>query len=146
MKRFLSAILLLGISLVLGAKPATSPNGKLSAGTEDGKLVVRHEKQTVLEMSDVPFKKLKFVRQVKDDYRMLEGKRLHCANRAREYQAPIGLDEPQTLATDLGFIGKGKALLFADDASGQWKIGTIDSIPSRIDCQPRGGFLLILEK
>ena len=57
-----------------------------------------------------------------------------------------GLDEPQTLATDLGFIGKGKALLFADGASGQWKIGTIDTIPSRIDCQPRGGFLLILEK
>ena len=57
-----------------------------------------------------------------------------------------GLDEPQTLATDLGFIGKGKALLFADDGEGQWKIGPVDTIPSRIDCQPRGGFLLIIDK
>ena len=58
-----------------------------------------------------------------------------------------GLDDPQTLATDLGFIDpKQKSmLLFADDGEGSWKIGTIDSLPSRIDCQPRGGFLLIIK-
>ena len=90
MKRFLAALLLLGATLALGAKPATSPNGKLSVKTADSKLVISYEKQTVLEMADVPFKKLKFVRRVKDDYRMLEGKRLHCTNQAKEYQAPIG--------------------------------------------------------
>lgn len=91
MKRFLAAIILfLGVALVLGAKPATSPNGKLSVKTSDGKLVVSYEKQTVLEMADVPFKKLKLVRWVKDDYRMLEGKRLHCTNQAKEYRASIG--------------------------------------------------------
>ncbi|MBR3387398.1 MAG: glycoside hydrolase family 97 protein [Bacteroidales bacterium] len=91
MKRFLAAIILfLGVALGLGAKPATSPNGKLSVKTSDGKLVICYEKQTVLEMTDVPFKKLKLVRWVKDDYRMLEGKRLHCTNQAKEYRASIG--------------------------------------------------------
>ena len=90
MKRFLASFLFLGAALVLGAKPATSPNGKLSVKTSDNKLVICYEKQPVLEMADVPFNKLKFVRRVKDDYRMLAGKRLHCTNQAREYQAPIG--------------------------------------------------------
>ena len=90
MKRFLATLLFLGIAILPGAKPATSPNGKLSVKTSESKLVIRYEKQTVLEMADVPFKKLKFVRRVKDDYRMLEGKRLHCTNQAKEYQAPIG--------------------------------------------------------
>ena len=55
-----------------------------------------------------------------------------------------GSDEPQTLATDLGFIGKGKAQLFADDGSGQWQISTISTLPTEINCQPRGGFVLIV--
>ena len=63
------------------------------------------------------------------------------------YVADInGLDDPQTLETDLGFIGKGKATLFADDGSGQWIIGPVDKLPAKIDCQPRGGFLLIISK
>ena len=50
MKIFLAAIILfLGVALVLGAKPATSPNGKLSVKTSDGKLVISYEKQTVLD-------------------------------------------------------------------------------------------------
>ena len=59
-----------------------------------------------------------------------------------------GLDEPQTLATGLGFIGKGKvkARLFADDASGSWKIGAVRKLPAQIDCQPRGGFVLVIER
>ena len=43
MKRFLAAILLLGVTLALGAKPATSPNGKLSVKASDSKLVIRYE-------------------------------------------------------------------------------------------------------
>ena len=58
------------------------------------------------------------------------------------------LDDPQTLATDLGFIGKTKmkAQLFADDASGNWKISTAKKLPSEIACQPRGGFVLVISK
>ena len=89
MKRVITAILFLGIALALGAKPVTSPDGKLSAKMTDGKFVISYERQTVLEMTDIPFKSLKFVRRVQDDYRMLEGKRLHCTNQANEYQAPI---------------------------------------------------------
>ena len=89
MKRVITAILFLSIALALGAKPVTSPDGKLSAKTTDGKFVISYERQTVLEMTDIPFKNLKFVRRMQDDYRMLEGKRLHCTNQANEYQAPI---------------------------------------------------------
>ena len=55
-----------------------------------------------------------------------------------------GSDEPQTLATDLSFMGKRTAQLFADDGSGQWQISTITTLPHQIDCQPRGGFVLVV--
>ncbi len=55
-----------------------------------------------------------------------------------------GLDDPQTLMTDLSFIGKGNALLFADDASGEWQISIINQLPAQVDCQPRGGFVLVV--
>ena len=57
-----------------------------------------------------------------------------------------GSDEPQTLATNLRFIKKGNARLFADDANGQWNINTISKLPSKIACQPRGGFVLVISK
>ena len=57
-----------------------------------------------------------------------------------------GLDEAQTLTTKLNFIGKGKALLFADDANGQWDISTINKLPKEIVCQPRGGFVLVVSQ
>lgn len=57
-----------------------------------------------------------------------------------------GLDEAQTLTTKLNFIGKGKALLFADDANGQWDISTIKKLPKEIVCQPRGGFVLVVSQ
>ena len=56
-----------------------------------------------------------------------------------------GLDEAQKLSTDLSFIGKGKAQFFADDASGEWKISNIDKLPSEIECQPRGGFVIVVK-
>ena len=56
-----------------------------------------------------------------------------------------GTDEPQTLATDLRFIGKGKVQMFADDAAGQWQISTSGQLPSQVACQPRGGFLIIID-
>ena len=59
-----------------------------------------------------------------------------------------GTDDPKVLMTDLRFIGKKwkKAKLFADDASGQWQISAITKLPSQVNCQPRGGFLLTISK
>ena len=79
--------LLLSLALLVGV---TSPNGLLSVNTTDGKLEICYEEQRVLELTDIPFGELTFVREVKDDYQMLEGKRLHCTNEANEYQASIG--------------------------------------------------------
>jgi hypothetical protein len=90
MKRLLSTIFLCGVALVINAQKVASPNGKLMAKTIDNKLVVNYKKQQVLELADIPFGKLDFVKKVKDDYQMLEGKRLHCINEANEYQASIG--------------------------------------------------------
>ena len=90
MKKLFSTLLCLGAALLLNAQPAVSPNGKLTAKTADNRLVLCFEEQPVLEMADIPFDGLAFVGPVKADYRMLEGKRLHCTNEANEYQAPIG--------------------------------------------------------
>ena len=59
-----------------------------------------------------------------------------------------GTDEQMTLSTDLSFLNKKKcnAKLFADDADGQWQISTVTSLPAQIECQPRGGFLLVIGK
>ena len=80
------------MALVLNAQKVTSPNGKLSALTTDNSLVINYKKQKVLELANTPYSKLSFVRKVKDDYQMLEGKRLHCINKANEYEASIGQD------------------------------------------------------
>lgn len=92
MKKLLSTIIYCGAVLAINAQKITSPNGKLSAKTIDQKFVINYNNQKVLELADVPFSNLTFTKKVKADYRMLEGKRLHCTNVAREYQAPIGHD------------------------------------------------------
>ena len=88
-RRGVMTFVLCGVALVVNAQEVTSPNGKLSAKNVGNKFVICYEKQKVLELADVPFGKLKFVRKVKADYQMLEGKRLHCTNRANEYSAPL---------------------------------------------------------
>ena len=91
MKKLISTIILLcGVTLGVEAQKITSPNGKLSAVTTNKQLVISYEKQKVLELTDIPFNQLTFARKVKDNYQMLEGKRLHCTNKANEYQASIG--------------------------------------------------------
>ena len=80
------------MALVASAQKVTSPNGKLTATAIGKKLVINYRKQQVLELADIPFGKLDFVRKVNDDYRMLQGKRLHCVNQANEYSASIGPD------------------------------------------------------
>ena len=90
MKQLLLTAILCCAALAASAQKVASPNGKLSAKADDGKLVICYEKKPVLTLTDATQGKLKFVRKVKDDYRMLTGKRLLCTNRANEYEAPIG--------------------------------------------------------
>ena len=86
------------MTLVMHAYAYTSPNKKIVAQTmpKDKKLVVSYtaeknaKQQKVLELADIQFEELTFVRKVYDDYQMLEGKRLHCINEANEYEASIG--------------------------------------------------------
>ena len=92
MKRLISIICFCGVALAVNAQTVASPNGRLSAKTIDQKLVINYQQQPVLELTDIAFSELQFVRNVKDDYQMLEGKRLHCTNEANEYQASIGAD------------------------------------------------------
>ena len=90
MKQLILTIILFSVALAINAQKVASPNGKLSAKLNGKSLIINYDKQKVIELADISFDKLRFTRQVKDDYQMLEGKRLHCTNEANEYQAPIG--------------------------------------------------------
>ncbi|MBQ9261831.1 MAG: glycoside hydrolase family 97 catalytic domain-containing protein [Prevotella sp.] len=90
MKQLILTIVLFSMALAINAQKVASPNGKLSAKLNGKSLIINYDKQKVIELADISFDKLRFTRQVKDDYQMLEGKRLHCTNEANEYQAPIG--------------------------------------------------------
>ena len=90
MKKLIATIFLCGVTLVMNAQKVSSPNGNLSAKIIDKKLVINYKKQQVLELANIEYANLKFAQKVKDDYLMLEGKRLHCINKANEYQASIG--------------------------------------------------------
>ena len=92
MKKKISTIILCGVVMAMNAQDVTSPNGKLSVTTADNKLVISYDKHKALELADIPFSKLELANKVKTDYKMLEGKRLHCTNEANEYQASIGKD------------------------------------------------------
>ena len=90
MKQLILTIILFSVALAINAQKVASPNGKLSAKLNGKSLIINYDKQKVIQLADISFDKLRFTRQVKDDYQMLEGKRLHCTNEANEYQAPIG--------------------------------------------------------
>lgn len=90
MKKFFLYIILYSVALASNAQKASSPNGNLSVKTTDKNLVVSYKKHKVIELADVGFKKLIFLRKVTEDYQMLEGKRLHCTNEANEYCAALG--------------------------------------------------------
>ena len=70
----------------------SSPNGKLSAQAEGKTLVISYEGKKALQMEELPFANsdFAFVRNVKEDYRMLTGKRLVCSNEGNEYVATLG--------------------------------------------------------
>ena len=70
----------------------SSPNGKLSAQAKGKTLVISYEGKKALQMEELPFVStdFSFVRNVKEDYRMLTGKRLVCNNEGNEYVATLG--------------------------------------------------------
>ena len=62
----------------------------------------------------------------------------------RWYIAGInGRDEAQTLQLPLGFLPKGRITLFADGTP--WSITRPATLPSEMVCQPRGGFVMVVE-
>ena len=70
----------------------TSPNGRISAQAEGKTLIISYEGKKALQMEELPFANsdFAFVRNVKEDYRMLTGKRLVCSNEGNEYVATLG--------------------------------------------------------
>ena len=58
-----------------------------------------------------------------------------------------GLDEAQTFSLDLSFIKPSdKIQYFADALDGSWTITNIDSFPTQLTCQPRGGFVFVVHE
>ena len=58
-----------------------------------------------------------------------------------------GLDEAQTFSLDLSFIKPvDKIQYFADAPDGSWAITTIESFPTQLTCQPRGGFVFVVHE
>jgi len=93
MNKLVSTIIVFcAAALTASAQSYTSPNGKLMARImpDERKLVVSYGSRQAVDLADVRFSQLTFVRKVTDDYQMLAGKRLHCTNQANEYEAPVG--------------------------------------------------------
>ena len=91
MKRILS--LAFSCCLLLTAMAQQSPNGKISVNPFDQGLCVYYGLQKALLIPTLGYEgypsKVEFIEKgmIKDDYQMLSGKRLHCTNQAREYEA-----------------------------------------------------------
>ena len=94
MKRILS--LAFSCCLLLTAMAQQSPNGKISVNPSDKGISVNYGPQKVLQIPTLGYEgysskvELSYKGDVADDYRMLSGKRLHCTNQAREYEANLG--------------------------------------------------------
>ena len=117
MRSVVATLLCLLSPLFATAQQIASPNGRISAQTEGGRLVVTYEGKQALLLEDLPFtnQAFTFVRDVKDDYRMLTGKRLVCSNEAKEYTAP--LEGGTTMVLRLYNDG----IAFRYDHTGTWK-------------------------
>ena len=94
MKRILS--LAFSCCLLLTAMAQQSPNGKISVNPFDQGLCVYYGLQKALLIPTLGYEgypsKVEFIEKgmIKDDYQMLSGKRLHCTNQSREYEAKLG--------------------------------------------------------
>ena len=117
MRSVVATLLCLLSPLFATAQQIASPNGRISAQTEGGRLVVTYEGKQALLLEDLPFtnQAFTFVRDVRDDYQMLTGKRLVCSNEAKEYTAP--LEGGTTMVLRLYNDG----IAFRYDHTGMWK-------------------------
>ena len=117
MRSVVATLLCLLSPLFATAQQIASPNGRISAQTEGGRLVVTCEGKQALLLEDLPFtnQAFTFVRDVRDDYQMLTGKRLVCSNEAKEYTAP--LEGGTTMVLRLYNDG----IAFRYDHTGMWK-------------------------
>ena len=117
MRSAVATLLCLLSPLFATAQQIASPNGRISAQTEGGRLVVTCEGKQALLLEDLPFtnQAFTFVRDVRDDYQMLTGKRLVCSNEAKEYTAP--LEGGTTMVLRLYNDG----IAFRYDHTGMWK-------------------------
>ena len=87
---------LLAIALCIAAavlakpdKGQLSPDGRLKLVMKDSTYALYCEGRLAAEIAELPMGKLTFVRRLKEDYTMLAGKRLHCANEANEYEVKL---------------------------------------------------------
>ena len=93
MKRILCFIF--GCCLTLSAVAQQSPNGKISITSYNKGICVNYGQQKVLQIPTLGYEgypskvEFSYKGDVTDDYRMLSGKRLHCTNEAREYEAKL---------------------------------------------------------
>ena len=82
--------------LTVTAQQPVSPNGKLTLKTTDKGFCVYYQQQEVLNVAATGYEglaqkpDLKYAGEVKADYQMLSGKKLHCTNEAREYKTELG--------------------------------------------------------
>ena len=56
-----------------------------------------------------------------------------------------GTDEPSTLNMDLSFISGKQVTILADTAKKPWDIRKVKTIPTKMECQPRGGFVIVIK-
>ena len=56
-----------------------------------------------------------------------------------------GTDEPNTLNMDLSFISGTQVTILADTAKKPWDIRKVRTIPTKMECQPRGGFVIVIK-
>lgn len=93
MRRILFSVFL--CSLILSAAAQHSPNGKISVNSFGQGLCVYYGLQKALLIPTLGYEgypsNVELIEKgmIKDDYQMLSGKRLHCTNQAREYEAKL---------------------------------------------------------
>ena len=98
--RFMMCVVAVGLAMsglltpAMAQRPA-SPNGKLAIEAAGHGLQLYYQNQPVLDIPEVGFEGetakpvFGYVRQVKADYQMLAGKRLHAVNEGKEYEAQL---------------------------------------------------------
>lgn len=93
MRNVLFFLFMLGISSGIWAADMLSPNAKIKVVQEGNGCRVLYQDRPVLlvdnltiPQSEIGQCKVGKARQIRDDYQMLTGKRLHCTNEANEYR------------------------------------------------------------